>query len=216
MLIKYLGHSAFLMRSRDGVRIITDPYSPTQGVNYRPIKEEADIVTISHKHWDHNEADAVRGNPDIIRKEGREEAKGIRIIGIPSYHDTSGGRERGKNIIYIYEVEGMRVCHLGDLGHELSEEQISRMGKIDICFIPVGGTYTIGPEEAKRIIEAIDPKIVIPMHFKTPSLNFPITGVEEFIYGVDNVIRVDSSEYDVEKEKLPLRREIVVLSPALL
>ncbi len=216
MLIKYLGHSAFLMKNREGTRIITDPYSPTQGVNYKPIEEDAEIVTVSHEHWDHNATDTVGGNPQVIRKETGGEVKGIRITGISTYHDTSKGSERGGNTIFIFEVDGIKICHLGDLGHELTEEQISRIGDIDICFIPVGGTYTIGPEKAKKVIDAINPKIVIPMHFKTPSLNFPIAGVEDFLRGLKNVKKTNSSEFEIDKDQLPPHTNIVVLNPSLL
>ncbi len=215
MLIRYMGHSAFLIKNKEDIRIITDPYSPTRGVNYKPIKEAAEIVTISHEHWDHNAVDYVKGNPSVIKKVDKREVRGIKIRGVSTFHDASEGKERGKNIIFIFEIEGMRLCHLGDLGHVLNNEQISQIGDIDICLIPVGGTFTIGPEEAKKVLEAINPKIVIPMHFKTPSLDFPIAKVDDFLKGIDNVVRVNSSDYEIEKDKLPTQREIIVLNPAM-
>jgi L-ascorbate metabolism protein UlaG (beta-lactamase superfamily) len=214
MLIKYLGHSTFLIKDKEGIRIITDPYSPTQGIHYKPVDEYADIVTVSHEHWDHNAVDSVKGNPVVIRGEGKRSVRGITISGIPTYHDSKRGRERGENTVFVFDIDGLRLCHLGDLGHKLSKEQISFIGRVDICLIPVGGYFTIDAIAAKEVIESIDPKVVIPMHFKTPSLDFPIAGVEEFIKGMERVKRVDSSEYETEQDKLPPEREIIVLRPA--
>lgn len=214
MMIKYLGHAAFLIKNAEGIRTITDPYSPTQGIHYKPIDENADIVTVSHEHWDHNAVDSVGGNPVVIREKDKRSVKGITISGIPTFHDTNKGKERGENTIFVFDIDGMRLCHLGDLGHKLSKEQISLIGKIDICFIPVGGYFTIDVKEAKEVIESIDPKIVIPMHFKTSSLDFPIAGVEEFLKNIKRVKRLDNSEYEIEIDKLPSERETIVFRPA--
>ncbi|PIP13583.1 MAG: MBL fold metallo-hydrolase [bacterium (Candidatus Stahlbacteria) CG08_land_8_20_14_0_20_40_26] len=214
MLIKYLGHAAFLIRNVEGIRIITDPYSPTQGIHYKPIDENADIVTVSHEHWDHNAVDLVGGNPVVIRKEGERSVRGITITGIPTFHDKEGGKERGENTVFVFDIDGLRLCHLGDLGHKLNKEQISLIGRVDICLIPVGGYFTIDVKEAKEVIESLNPKVVIPMHFKTSSLDFPIAGVEDFLKGTERVKRLGSSEYEIEKDKSPLEREVIVLKPA--
>lgn len=214
MLIKYLGHSAFLIKNKEGVRIITDPYSATRGIHYKPIDENADIVTVSHEHWDHNAVDSVGGNPVVVRGEGKRNIRGTTISGIPTFHDKKRGKERGKNTVFVLDTDGLRLCHLGDLGHKLDEEQISLIGSVDICLIPVGGYFTIDAKEAKEVIESIQPKVVIPMHFKTSAIDFPIAGVEDFLKDVERIKRVDSPEYEIEKDKLPPEREVVVLKPA--
>ncbi len=213
MIIKYFGHSAFLFLAEDQTKIITDPYSPTQGVNYKPIAESADIVTISHEHWDHNGIKEIRGEPLIIRGEGSWNEKGISIRGIPCFHDENRGKERGANTIFVFDLNGLRLCHLGDIGHRLTDEQLSIIGKVNICFIPVGGYYTVDRETAMGIIKSIAPHVTIPMHFKTQSLEFPIADVEEFLKGAENVKRIEGAEYKIDKDSLPSLGNIVVLNP---
>jgi L-ascorbate metabolism protein UlaG (beta-lactamase superfamily) len=127
-------------------------------------------VTISHDHADHNNSDKVSGVKKIISNPGEYEIMGVSIIGLSSYHDDEKGEKRGKNTIYIYEAEGLRVAHLGDLGHELTDDLVDQMGAIDILMIPVGGDYTIGPKEASNIVSKIDPYFVIPMHYKVDGM----------------------------------------------
>lgn len=122
MKIKWLGHASFLVTSEEGKKIITDPYSIAGGISYSPINESADIVTISHDHRDHNNDEAVAGNPQVIREEGIRKVKGIEFKGIPSYHDVARGSQRGNNIIFCFTVDGINVCHLGDLGHLLNDK----------------------------------------------------------------------------------------------
>ena len=145
MRITWFGHACFLIEGQ-GQRIVTDPFNDEVGYDIPQV--EADIVTISHEHWDHNAVDTVGGNPRVVRQPGQLEINGIKIEGIGSYHDRSQGRERGRKNIYVYTVEGMRVVHLGDLGHLLSEEQIKIIGSVDVLLIPVGGTFTIDADDA--------------------------------------------------------------------
>ncbi len=214
MVIKYLGHSAFMITTKDGVKIITDPYSPTQGVNYKPVNESADIVTVSHEHWDHNATKEVRGAPVIIKGEGTWNVKGISIRGIPSFHDEESGAARGKNTIFIFTLDGIKICHMGDLGHSLGEEKISEIGPINICLIPVGGCYTIDAKTAKEILKLLNPNVTIPMHFKTPSLEFPISDVKEFLKGEESVTKIDGSDYEITCDTLPPEGSIFTLNPA--
>ena len=213
MKIKWLGHAAFLITSDDGTRIITDPYETSEGLKYGEIKESADIVTVSHDHADHNNAAAVGGNPQVVR--GTTEAKGIKIKGIPTAHDDTGGSQRGSNTIFCFEVDGMTVCHAGDLGHLLTDEQAAAIGKVDVLFVPVGGFFTIDARAADRVCDQLKPKVIIPMHYKTDKLDFPISGVDEFLKGKTNVTRVDGSEIEIKAGELPGSARIMVLKAAL-
>jgi L-ascorbate metabolism protein UlaG (beta-lactamase superfamily) len=213
MKIKWLGHSAFLITTDSGIRIITDPYAPADDLKYGGIKESADIVTVSHEHTDHNNAAAIQGTPQVVRK--TTEAKGIKFKGIPTYHDDAGGSKRGSNTIFCFEVDGVNVCHMGDLGHLLSNTQAAEPGKIDVLLIPVGGFYTIDTKAASQVCDQLKPRVIIPMHYKTNKIDFPITGVDEFLKGKDNVTRLDASEVELKAGELPAGTQIMVLKPAL-
>jgi L-ascorbate metabolism protein UlaG (beta-lactamase superfamily) len=213
MKIKWLGHAAFLISSDKGTKIITDPYETTESLRYGRIEESADIVTISHDHGDHNNVAAVKGNPQVVR--GAGEAKGIKFKGVPTYHDDVGGSKRGKNIVFCFEVDGLNVCHAGDLGHPLTDEQAAAIGKVDILLIPVGGFFTIDARTADRVCDQLKPKVIIPMHYKTDKLDFPIAGVDEFLKGKNNVTRVNGSEIEIKGGELPANAQIMVLQAAL-
>jgi L-ascorbate metabolism protein UlaG (beta-lactamase superfamily) len=215
MKLKWLGHSCFLITSETGLRIITDPYSTVAGINYSPVNEAADIVTVSHDHRDHNNIAAVRGKPEVITGSGTKIAKGIQFRGVASYHDRSKGRERGVNTIFCFTVDGIRLCHLGDLGHELSREEIAQIGNVDVLLIPIGGFFTIDAKVATKVGDDLKPKVITPMHYRTPKCDFPITGVEDFLAGKKNVKKLNSSETEFKTGKLPEATEIVVLQPAL-
>ena len=213
MKIKWLGHSSFLITSDAGTRIITDPYGKDDRLHYDEIKESADIVAVSHDHFDHGNVAAVGGNPEIVR--GTTEAKGIKFKGIPTYHDDAEGSKRGNNTILCFDVDGVKVCHIGDLGHPLSEEQLNEVGKIDVLLIPVGGNFTIDAVAASKLCDQLNPGVIIPMHFKNDRCNFPITGVDEFLKGKSNVSRLDANEVEFQAGKLPANTQITVLKPAL-
>jgi L-ascorbate metabolism protein UlaG (beta-lactamase superfamily) len=210
MKIKWLGHSAFAIASKSGDIIITDPYT-TSVVGYPKITVEADIVTVSHQHGDHNDTKSLPGKPQVIDKEGEYDVSGIKIKGIPCFHDESGGKERGRDIIFVYEIDGICIAHLGDLGHVLSKDQLDKMGRIDILLIPVGGYYTIDPKQATEVVNQILPKVVIPMHYKTEVVNMPIVPVDEFVKDKKNVKKINASEMAIEKETLPDQPGIWVL-----
>lgn len=213
MKIKFLGHASFLIESDKGVRIITDPYKPgcfDGGIKYEPITETADIVTISHEHDDHNCTD-IKGNPAIVRGAGMKEAKGIKITGTDVFHDESGGAERGTNTIYKMTIDGMNIIHLGDLGHPLSDEDVTKLVPVDILFVPVGGYFTIDAVIAEDTVKKLGPKVVIPMHFKTDKCGFPIAGVEEYI---DNKsTKKFEGEVQIRKQDLPDESVIYLLTP---
>lgn len=217
MKVKWLGHAAFLITSDEGVKILTDPYTPgVYGLEYGSIKDEADIVTVSHDHEDHNYIAGVPGNPRVVRGAGKHKVDGVEFTGIACYHDESGGEERGDNTIFCFTVNGIKLCHLGDLGHGLSDDQIAGIGSVDVLMIPVGGTFTVDASAATKIIDHIKPRVAIPMHFKNKRcLSFPVSDLEPFIRGKANVKTAGSSETEFEPERLPKTTEILVLQPAL-
>ncbi len=213
MKVKWLGHASFLITAEDGTRIITDPYTPNDKLRYGEINEAADIVTASHDHFDHGNVAAVKGSPEVVRDTA--EVKGIKFKAIPSYHDKAEGKERGANLIFCFEVDGVRICHLGDLGHPLTEKQVTEMGRVDVLLLPVGGFYTIDATVATRATERLRPRVVIPMHFKTAKCDFPITGVDDFLKGKKDVSQPGGSEIELEADSLPAETRITVLQPAL-
>jgi len=215
MRVKWLGHACFLITSKDGLRVITDPYAVGGGINYSPIEETADIVVVSHGHDDHSNVSAVQGKPEVVRGDGIKTVKDIQFKGIAAYHDASQGKQRGHNTVFCFTIDDIKLCHLGDLGHVLSPEQVNEIGAVDILFVPVGGFYTIDASVAGQVCDQLKPKIVIPMHFKTPKCAYPIAGVEDFLRGQKNVRGVGGSEVDFERERLPAAAEIVLLRPAL-
>jgi L-ascorbate metabolism protein UlaG (beta-lactamase superfamily) len=218
MKIKWYGHAAFLITSNDGTKIITDPYEPGAfggQLSYGKIKDQADIVLTSHDHADHNYTQDLHGTPQVVKGSGSKTVKGISIKGISTYHDPSLGSERGANTIFAIKISDIQLCHLGDLGHLLSDKELADIGPVDILLIPVGGFYTIDPQEATRVAEQIRPRILIPMHFKTAKCAFPIAPVEDFLKGNATIKRIKASEATFDKATLPQQMEIVVLEHAL-
>jgi L-ascorbate metabolism protein UlaG (beta-lactamase superfamily) len=212
MKIKYLAHASFLITSDSGVRIVTDPYETSPGLKHGAIRETADIVTVSHEHGDHNNVSAVQGNPKAVRSS--VEVKGIKFKAVTTAHDDKGGSQRGKNTIFCFEVDGVNICHAGDLGHALSDEDVKAIGKVDVLMIPVGGFFTVDARTATKVCDQLQPKIVIPMHYKTEKLEFPIAGVDEFIRGKSNVLHA-SSEIELKAGSLPAATQITVLKQSL-
>jgi L-ascorbate metabolism protein UlaG (beta-lactamase superfamily) len=215
MQVKYLGHAAFVITSEGGVRVITDPYTTSPDLTYGEIRTTADIVTVSHDHLDHCNVAAVGGNPEVVRRAEASTARGVRVKGIKSYHDDEGGRMRGGNIIFCFEVDGVRLCHLGDLGHRLDDKQLREIGSVDILFIPVGGYYTIDAKTATEVCDQLKPKVIIPMHYRTNKGLPAIAGVDEFLRGKTRVKWLDTSQVEFKAGELPEAGQIIVLKPAL-
>ncbi|MBM4462099.1 MAG: MBL fold metallo-hydrolase [Chloroflexi bacterium] len=215
MKIKWLGHASFLITSKEGLKVITDPYSVGGGIEYGRIAEAADIVMVSHDHGDHNNSAAVKGNPEVVNALGHKKVKGIDFRGIASYHDEAKGGQRGTNIIFCFSLDGIKVCHLGDLGHQLGAAQIAEIGAVDVLLVPVGGFFTIDARGAATVCDSLNPKVIIPMHYKTAKCAYPIAGVDAFLKGRKNVRKSEASETELEKDQLPPLMETVVLRHAL-
>lgn len=195
MKITWRGHASFLIEA-GGKRIITDPFNAELGYPLKPIA--ADLITLSHGHWDHSAVETISGSPHIIRGMGEHREDGIIFKGIASWHDRNKGGERGSNTIFKISAEGINLVHLGDLGHLLSTGQVQEIGPVDILLIPVGGTFTINAAEALKVIKQLDPRIVIPMHFSTPHLSFKLAPLEEFTSQFDQVIKKPTLEVQAD------------------
>lgn len=208
MTIRWLGHACFLITSEAGVRVLIDPFDASIG--YKVPSVEADVVLTSHDHSDHSAINLAKGQPQIIMGSGEHQARGISFTGVASFHDTSSGSLRGRNTIFVFELDDVRVCHLGDLGHTLEHKQITHIGPVDVLLIPVGGVFTIAAHDADKVIEHLRPRIVIPMHYKTPALSLPIEPVDKFLANKPNVRRLESSELKITRELLPSEQTIIL------
>jgi len=195
------------------VKIVLDPFDPSIGLKLPSL--EADIVAITHDHEDHNNVKGVKGDAFVISNPGEYEIKDVFVKGISSFHDDSQGKERGMNTIYVIETEGIRICHLGDIGQaELSSEQVEQIGNIDLLLVPVGGVYTIGAKSAAKIVHQIEPRMVIPMHYLLPKLKFKLEKVDDFLkeMGVKNT-EAESKLVLKAKDFSGDEMKVVVLTP---
>lgn len=212
MDITFLGHSSFRLKGKTAT-VVTDPFDP-EVVGLKFPKVAADIVTVSHQHEDHNQADLVKDVKRLVSGPGEYEIMGVSIIGIPTFHDEKKGAKRGKNTIYVYEMDGLRLVHLGDLGHKLHEKILEKIGDIDILMVPVGGGYTIGPTEAVEVARAIEPKIVIPMHYQMPGLNpatfAKLSSTKPFLAEIGLLVeKID--KLSVKKENIGEESKVILL-----
>ncbi len=189
MIINWLGHACFVIESSAG-KIITDPFDSQLG--YQQYRQPVDIATVSHQHWDHNAVQTLQGNPAVVSEAGQFEFGPLKITGVESFHDSHGGQQRGRNIIFKLMVEDLNLVHLGDLGHVLEPSQIEAIGPVDILLLPVGGVYTIDANQAKTVAEQLQPAVIIPMHYKTRHLSFELQPLEKFTGQFDKTVKKPS------------------------
>lgn len=197
MEITWLGHSSFMIEDSSGRRLLMDPFD--ESVGYNTFQGDVDVITVSHHHSDHDYTEKIKYE-QLLDKVGFFNLCDIPITGIPSYHDKVQGAKRGENVIFIIQMDNYRVCHLGDLGYVLSNDEIKRLGNIDILLVPIGGNFTINGKEASELAKAINSHIVIPMHYKTPSLSFELEGLENFLTHMKNGERVESNKLSISGE----------------
>src|SRR3989344_272530 len=207
MMITWFGQSCFRIEAKEG-SILTDPFSKDIGLKPPRIKD--DIVTVSHQHFDHNNVGEANPEAFIIQNPGEYEKQGIAVRGIASFHDNKQGVERGLNTIYIFKAEDMTIAHLGDLGHVLTDAQIEAVGDVDMVLIPVGGTYTIDAKTAAQVIGQIEPKIIVPMHYKVPGLNVDLDGPEKFIKEM-GLTPEKTDKFKITKKLLPAEEMKLVI-----
>ena len=210
MKIKYLGHSCFLLEESTGTTVVCDPYDEEVGYKMPPVS--ADAVTVSHHHHDHDAIENVSGNPVVLDKEQGYELPGVEINAIKSFHDNSSGESRGENVIFKFRMDGLDVCHLGDLGEDCAPELIEAILPVNVLLIPVGGNYTIDAAMAKEYVDRIMPDVVIPMHYRTKGCNLDIDKVDDFIsefddenveiQEVDGVLELSREDIDGEMTKV--------------
>jgi L-ascorbate metabolism protein UlaG (beta-lactamase superfamily) len=174
--LTWLGHSCFRLRGKNAVAI-TDPYPPSLGP--RLTKLEADLVTVSHPHPNHSNVPAVKAH--VIDGPGEYEVKGVTVIGLPTYHDGTRGEERGRNTVFLIEVDDVRVCHLGDLGHKLDDAALDVIGTVDVLLVPVGGGNSLDAAGAAEVVRQIEPRVVVPMHYALPAVKKQMDGVDLFL-----------------------------------
>ncbi len=208
--IRWYGHACFKITASGGTVIVTDPFDG-KDIGYPTPETDADVALVSHEHYDHNNVKVLGGSPSVIRGVGEHSAKGIVFKGTATGHDESGGAFRGSNTVFTFVVDSVKICHLGDLGHTLSDAQKGDIAPVDVLLIPVGGVFTIDADGADAVVGQLNPKVVIPMHYKTPVLTIPVAPVDPFLKGKSNVKQHGKNTYSVNKDSLPSEQEVVVL-----
>ncbi|SHK33529.1 L-ascorbate metabolism protein UlaG, beta-lactamase superfamily [Hathewaya proteolytica DSM 3090] len=196
MNIKWFGHSSFLITSNDGFKILTDPFPNTIG--YKTNDIWTNVVTISHHHFDHNCLEYVKGDYVVLDKVGETLCSKTLFTGHPSYHDNMHGTKRGLNTIFTFSLDNINFCHLGDLGYIPTKDEIKSYGEINVLFIPVGGNYTIDSKEAAEVCRLINPNIIIPMHYKTPALNFDLDNMDDFLLSFNHFEKVNCNSLELD------------------
>lgn len=197
-----------VLESVSGLKVLCDPYDDSCG--YSPPADAVDIVTVSHDHFDHNAVDVVKGAPVIFKETGEFKEEGIEIRGIHTWHDTEGGNKRGSNIVYRFEIDNINFIHMGDVGHVLTEEQVADIKPCDILAVPVGGVYTVDAGGAREIVSQLDPQIVIPVHYHTPSNKIGLNTAEDFLKDFPEVRREEI--WEGTRGDIPERVMIYVLA----
>ncbi len=208
MDITWYGHACFRLSER-GVVIVTDP--PAEALGYERPRIRADVVTISHDHPGHNNRVGFRGGPRFFDGPGEYEVKGVFITGIAAYHDGRKGASRGRNTIFVFDFDNLTVCHLGDLGHVPDQSQVEALSAVDVLLIPVGGLHTIDASKAAEVISLIEPRLVIPMHYKTPKEKARLRKVDVFLKQMGLAALAPQPELRVTKSSLPEGTEVVLL-----
>ncbi len=208
MEISWLGHSCFRIKGK-GVTVVTDPYP--NDVGYSLGKPVADIVTLSHHHPRHSYVEGIGDMPKVVAGPGEYEIASVLISGIPTFHDNERGSKRGKNTVYLMEVDEVMVCHLGDVGHVPSQGQVEEMSGVEVLLVPVGGVSTLNAVAAAETVRLLDPRIVIPMHFKTAALTCELESVDGFLKEMGVKETAAQPKLSVSKSGLPSVTQVIVL-----
>lgn len=209
MEISWLGHSCFQIKGKSAT-LITDPFSPQAGDASGLGKLSASIVTISHDHQGHNYAVGVGGNPRVVRGPGEYEISDVLITGVPAYHDNERGKVLGRNTIYVIHMDDIVICHLGDLGHTLQEEQLEEVADADVLLIPISGQHTINAAQAAEVISQVEPRLVIPMHYALPEGDAP-NPLDKFCREMGIEVGHSQPKLNVARTTLPAETQVVIL-----
>ncbi|MEG1923501.1 MAG: MBL fold metallo-hydrolase [Clostridia bacterium] len=204
MKIQWLGHSCFKLSESTGTSIITDPYD-SEIVGYSmPKGINSDIVTVSHSHKDHSSLKEIEGEYILLNAPENLEVKGVTIVGYNTFHDNAQGLKRGSNIIFKYRIDGLDVCHMGDIGEDCNADIVNDITPVDVLMIPVGGKYTIDAEKAKAYVDALMPDIVIPIHYKTKDCDLDIDKIDSFIklFDAEDIIEVDDDNITIDRDEV--------------
>ncbi len=210
MDITWFGHACCRLRDRN-ITILTDPYDNTTGYDLPRLKP--DVATVSHADPHHDYVQGCKGEPFVIAGPGEYEIKGVFITGTATFHDNKKGALRGPNTVYMFEFDGLNVCHLGDLGHVPTQAQVESLSHVDVLLIPVGGTQSLRPAEAAEVIGLLEPKIVIPIHYKTPQTTLPLEPVSAFLKEMGAPAPDPIEMLKVTAASLPEETQIVLLQP---
>ena len=208
MEISWLGHSCFKIRGRQAT-VMTDPYPPDLG--YSLGKPTAHIVTVSHQHPGHSYVQGISGEPRLVTGPGEYEISGVLITGIATFHDRERGQKRGKNTVYLIEVDEVSVCHLGDLGHVLTAEQVEEIGTVDVLLLPVGGVSTINAPVAAEVVRQLEPKAVVPMHYKTEALSWELESMDRFLKEIGVKEISPQPKLSLTRSSLPASTQVFLL-----
>ncbi len=211
LTITWLGHSFFKLQAGD-VTVAIDPYDAATGL--KPPRFNADLLLITHEHHDHNNRGTIMGQPFEVSTPGEYEVGGVTVYGVAGFHDTKGGEDRGRMTMYRVEMEGIRVVHLGDIGQDkLTAEQLEVLDGVDVLLIPVGGKYTVNGQQAANLVEQLEPRIVVPMHYKIPGLKIDIEGPESFVKAIGLPTQKEQKLKLQKKDLNPDQRQVVLLEP---
>lgn len=208
MEIDWFGLSCFRLRSREAT-VVTDPYEKSIGLKLS--RPRADVVTISHNHKGHDNADGVAGNPQVIHGPGEYEISSVFVTGVQTFHDKRNGKDRGRNTVYAINIEGINVCHLGDIGHVPTQAQADAIGDVDILLVPVGGGNSLNASDAAEVVSLFEPMVVIPMHYRVPDLTFKLDPLDKFIKEMGMKAPAPVESLNLKREGLPKEMQIVVL-----
>ncbi|MBA7680689.1 hypothetical protein ES703_89010 [subsurface metagenome] len=208
MEITWLGHSCFRIKGKDAI-VITDPCHPSLG--YTLGKLQADIVTLSHFHPGHSYSEAITSEFKEIKGPGEYELKGIFITGIATFHDSEQGNKLGRNTVYVLEMDGITLCHMGDLGHLPASQLMEAIGDVDVLFLPVGGVSTIAGSTAAEIVRHLSPKIVMPMHYKTSAEVRDLQPVDRFLTELGIKEMVSQPKLSINRSTLPTSTQVTIL-----
>lgn len=209
MRIEWIGHACFKLTAQDGTTVITDPYDESVGIDMIELK--ADLITMSHEHHDHNETSMIVGDPVIARGPQLASVGSVTARAVNSWHDDAQGKLRGFNTVRIFNMDGLKIVHMGDQGCMPSEDVLEAIEDADVMMIPVGGTYTVDAAGAKAIIERAKPRCVIPMHVKTAHCPYPIAKVDAFLAVMGAQGAVPVAKLDITKDTVP--QGVVLMQP---